>query len=108
MAAEPEQGIELADAIAMLRAEVLKAHEAGANSPVQFPVDSLVVELQVAATRSVDGKAGFCVPFVNVELGGGAGWQREKTQTVTITFGGPVDGDGNPVKVARASNQIKG
>lgn len=106
MAAEPVQGIGLADAIAMLRAEVLSAHEASAGSPVQFPVASLVVELQVAATRSVDGKAGFCVPFVNVELGGGAGWQRETMQTVTITFESPVDSDGNPVKVARSSDQM--
>jgi len=28
-------------------------------------------------------------------------------RSVTITFGGPVDDDGNPVKVAKASNQIK-
>jgi len=106
MAEEPEQGIGLADAIAMLRAEVLSAHGAAAGSPVQFPVDSMVVELKVAATRSVDGKAGFCVPFVNVELGAGAGWQRETMQTVTITFGSPIDPDGNPVKVARSSEEI--
>lgn len=106
MAAEPEQGIGLADAIAMLRAEVLSAHAAAAGSPVQFPIASMVVELRVAATRSLNGKAGFCVPFVNLQLGGEAGWQRDSMQTVTITFESPVDGDGNPVKVARSSEQI--
>jgi hypothetical protein len=29
-------------------------------------------------------------------------------QTVTVVFGAPVDRDGNPVKVARASTERKG
>jgi hypothetical protein len=64
------------------------------------------VELKLVATRSADGKAGFCVPFVNVELGGSAGWQRETTQTVTVTFGSPVDREGNPIKVSQSSDQM--
>jgi hypothetical protein len=107
MTVETEHGIGLADAIAMLRAELLSAQEAGADSPVRFPIASMVVELKVVATRSVDGKAGFCVPFVNVEFGGAAGWQREAMQSVTVTFGAPVDIDGNPVEVARSSDQLK-
>jgi hypothetical protein len=108
MAVEPESGIGLADAIEMLRAEVVRAHTVAAGSKVQFPVASLTVELKVAATRSADGKAGFCVPFVNIELGGSAGWQQETMQTVTVTFGSPVDEAGNPVKVAASSNALKG
>ena len=103
-----EHGIGLADAIGMLRAEVLSAHAVAAGSAVQFPVASMTLELKVVATRSADGKVGFCVPFVNVELGGAAGWQRETTQTVTVIFGSPVDRDGNPVKVAGSSNELKG
>jgi Trypsin-co-occurring domain 2 len=103
-----EQGIGLADAIAMLRGELLKARAAAADSKVQLPVASMTVELQVAATRSADGKAGFTVPFVNVGLGGSAGWQRETMQTVTVTFGSPVDQAGNPVKVAASSDELKG
>ena len=108
MADKNEHGIGLADAIAMLRTEVLSAHTASARSTVRFPVTSMTLELKVVATRSADGKAGFCVPFVNVELGGSAGWQRESTQTLTVTFGSPVDDNDDPVKVDRASNVQKG
>lgn len=108
MAGAPEQGIGLADAIEVLRGELLRAHAAAADSMVQFPVASVEVELRVGATRSADGKAGFTVPFVNMGLGGSAGWQRETMQTVTVTFGPPVDREGNPVKVAESSDELKG
>jgi hypothetical protein len=104
----PSQGIELADAIGLLRRELLKARHAGAGHDVQFPIDSMTVELKLAATRSTDGKAGFSVPIVNLEVGGSTGWQRESMQTVTVVFGPPVDLNGNPVKVAKPSNEIKG
>jgi Trypsin-co-occurring domain 2 len=103
-----EHGIGLADAIGMLRTEVLTAHSESVKSTLQFPVTSMTLELRVVATRSAEGKAGFCVPFVNVELGGSAGWQREATQTVTVTFGSPVDQAGNPVKVAESGDEPKG
>ena len=64
-------GLGLAEAIGLLRDELLKARAAGAKSEIQLPVESMTVELTVTATRSVDGKAGFKVPFVEVELGGG-------------------------------------
>jgi hypothetical protein len=101
-----EEGIGLADAIKMLRTEVLNAHKAAVGSNVQFPVQSMVLELNVVATRSADGKAGFSIPFVNVELGGSTGWQREKTQTVTVTFGTPIDPDGHPVPVGESTNKL--
>ena len=103
-----EHGIGLADAIAVLRSELLAARAAGGGADIQLPVESMTVALQVVATRSADGKAGFKVPIVNAELGGSAGWQRETMQTVTVVFGPPVDRDGNPLKVARASDQRKG
>lgn len=108
MADVSDRGIGLADAIEMLRAELLKARAAGAASPVQFPIASMMVELKVVATRSADGKAAFTVPFVNVGIGGSAGWQRETMQTVTVAFGPPVDREGNPVKVSVASDELKG
>jgi hypothetical protein len=103
-----EPGIELADAISMLRNALLSARTAGAGSDIQLPVESMTVQLQVAATWTRDGKAGFSVPIVNVELGGSAGWQREGMQTVTVVFGAPVDREGRPVKVAQASSERKG
>ena len=67
----------------------------------------MTVQLQVAATRTRDGKAGFSVPIVNVELGGSAGWQQQAMQTVTVVFGGPVDREGRAVKVAQPSSERK-
>jgi hypothetical protein len=96
-------GIGLDDAIEALRADLIAAMNKGAGESIQFPVEKMTVELDVVATKSADGKAGFKVPIVEVELGGGGGWSRESTQKVTVEFGSPVDEDGNPIKVARHS-----
>ena len=101
-------GLGLADAIGLLRDELLAAQAAGAGSDIQLPVESMTVELKVTATMSVDGKAGFKVPVVDLEVGGGAGRERGREQTVTVVFGGPVDSDGHPVKVTQESAQCKG
>jgi Trypsin-co-occurring domain 2 len=102
------EGLGLADAIALLRDELLRARAAGARSEIQLPVESMTVQLTVTATKSVDGKAGFKVPFVELELGGGVGRQRGSEQLVTVVFGGPVDREGRPVKVAEATDELKG
>ena len=91
-----------------MRDDLLKARAAGATSEIQLPVESMTVELTVTATRTVDGKAGFKVSIVEVELGGGGSRERGTGQTVTVVFGGPVDRDGKPVKVARTSSELKG
>jgi hypothetical protein len=101
-------GLGLAEAIESLRDDLLKARAAGATSEIQLPVESMTVELTVTATRTREGKAGFKVPFVPVELGGGGTRERGTGQTVTVVFGGPVDREGRPVKVARASSELKG
>jgi Trypsin-co-occurring domain 2 len=101
-------GLGLADAIELLRDELLRARAAGADSDVQLPVESMTVELTVTATRSLDGKAGFTVPVVGVQLGGGGARERGSEQKVTVVFAGPVDRSGAPVKVARPSSERKG
>ena len=106
--ATPEYGLGLSDAIGMLRDELLKARAVGANSDIQLPVESMTVVLTVEATRSLEGKAGFKVPVVELELGGGGSRQRSSGQTVTVVFGEPVDRQGRSVKVARASDKPKG
>jgi hypothetical protein len=106
--AGPADGLGLADAIGLLRDGLLEARAAGAGSDIQLPVESMTVQLTVTATRSRDGKAGFRVPIVELELGGGAGQERGSEQTVTVVFGEPVDRDGRPVKVAQESAQRKG
>src|SRR6478672_8908321 len=88
-------GLGLADAIGLLRDELLRARVAGADSNIQLPVESMTVELTVTATRSTDGKAGFTVPIVGLQLGGGGARERGSEQKVTVVFGGPVDRDGN-------------
>jgi hypothetical protein len=101
-------GLGLAEAIESLRDDLLKARAAGAKSEIQLPVESMTVELTVTATREVNGKAGFKVPIVQVELGGGGSRERGTGQKVTVVFGGPVDREGKPVKVAGASDELKG
>ena len=102
------ESVGLADAIEALHADLASALEKAADHDVQFPIERLTVELRVGVTRSTDGKAGFRVPFVGAELGGSKGINRESLQTVTISLGAPVDSAGNPVKVASASEQLKG
>ena len=100
--------IGLAEAIAALRDELLAARAAGAGSDIQLPVESMTVELTVTATRTAEGKAGFKVPIVEVELGGGGSRERADQQTVTVVFGSPVDRRGNPVKVADEGHELEG
>lgn len=106
--AAPGDDIELANAIGTLRSALLQAREAGADSDIQLPVESMTVELTVTATRSRDRKAGFTVPVVDVELGGSIGRENASGHKVTVVFGGPVDRAGNPVKVASASEDMPG
>jgi hypothetical protein len=101
-------GLELSEAIRLLRDELLRARAAGAESDIQLPVESMTVELSVTATRSADGRAGFTVPVVGVQLGGGASRERGSEQKVTVTFGAPVDRDGKQVKVASAADVLPG
>jgi|SRR5215211_2780747 len=102
------EGLGLAEAIEALRDDLLKARAAGATSEIQLPVESMTVELTVTATRSREGKAGFKVAIVEVELGGGGSRERGTGQKVTVVFGGPVDREGKPVKVAQATDELKG
>lgn len=101
-------GLGLSEAIGLLRDELLRARAAGAESDIQLPVESMTVELSVTATRSADGRAGFTVPVVGVQLGGGVGRERGSEQKVTVVFGGPVDRNGKPVKVTSASDLLPG
>ena len=101
-------GLGLSDSIGLLRDELLRARAAGAGSDIQLPVESMTVELTVTATRSLDGKVGFTVPVVGLELGGGGAREHGSEQKVTVVFGAPVDRDGKPVKVASASDVLKG
>lgn len=103
-----DEGLGLAEAINALRDELLTARAAGAGADIQLPIESMTVELTVTATRTADGKAGFKVPIVALEVGGGGSRQHADAQKVTVHFGQPVDRDGNPVKVARGGTELLG
>jgi hypothetical protein len=102
---EEQQGLGLAQAIQSIRDDLLTARAAAADKDIQLPVESLTVELHVTATRTADGHAGFRVPVIDVEFGGKRGSEHESMQKVTVTFGEPVDRNGNPVKVARGGEE---
>lgn len=102
------EGLGLAEAIGVLRDELLRARVEGASSGVQLPIESMTVELAMTASRSVDGKAGFKVPFVEVELGAGRTRGHGTEQRVTVVFSGPVDKQGRSVKIASDSEALKG
>jgi Trypsin-co-occurring domain 2 len=97
--ADSEDGVGLADALETLRSELASARLKAAGTDLQFPIETLTVELKTVVTRNVDGKAGFKVPFVNAELGGSAGRGSELVQTLTLVLGPPVDSTGHQVKV---------
>ncbi|GAA1613595.1 hypothetical protein GCM10009733_007130 [Nonomuraea maheshkhaliensis] len=91
--------IGLPEAIAEVRAGLLAAMEQGADQDLQFPIESVELQFQVGVTREKSGSGGLKVWVVEFE--GGAGVTREDVHTVTVTFGSPVDQDGEPVKVRR-------
>ncbi len=101
-------GVELDEALEILRRQLASAHLRAAGTDFQFPVETVTVELKVAVTRSADGKAGFRVPILGAELGGSGSWAAESIQTVTLTLGPPVNRDGTPQRVASQSDQDKG
>jgi hypothetical protein len=100
-------GIGLAEAIESIRGSLLAARASGEGQDIRLPVESVTVELQVVGTSGVDGRAGFKVPVVNLELGGSTSRQWENTSVVTVVFGPPVDRDGHVVKIAQTSDSPK-
>ena len=102
------EGLGLAEAIGVLREELLRARAEGAGTDIQFPIESVTVELTVTATRSLAGKAGFMVPVIELGVGAGGSRERGTEQHVTVVFGTPIDAQGRPVKVAQNDAGLKG
>ena len=101
------EGIGLADALELLRSELASARWQAAGTDVQFPIETLTVELKVGVTRSADGKAALIkVPFVGAEFGGS--WAGQVNQCRRSPwFWPPVDSRGQVISVASASEERK-
>jgi len=67
------QGLGLAEAVQALRADLLAAQRDPAHPDIRFPIREITINLQVGAVRTADGRAGFRVPVVNLDLGGSGG-----------------------------------
>jgi hypothetical protein len=68
----------LAEAVESLRAELMKAVDAGKDQPMQFSVEPIELTAQVAVTKDANGKIGWSV------LGIGGSWESASTQTLTL------------------------
>lgn len=79
----------ISEAITVLRRELLKARDLGLHEEVRFPVQSMTIELQVAAVIGADGHFGFSVPLVGLAVGGSGSTARTTTHTVRIVLGPP-------------------
>lgn len=77
--------IELADFLASLRSEIDQARLESKDKGVLFSVNSIDLELEIAAEKSGQGKAG--VKFWVVTVEGGGGVKTQHTQRVKISLG---------------------
>jgi Trypsin-co-occurring domain 2 len=68
----------LAEAVESLRAELMKAVEAGKDQPMQFSVEPVELTAQVVVTKGADGKIGWSL------LGVGGSYESASTQTLTL------------------------
>jgi hypothetical protein len=107
MADDEVVGIGLDVAIEQIRADLLKARASGERADIRLPVQSVTVQLQVVASKEAGAKAGFKVPLVQFEAGGSGSASSQRTSTVTVVFGEPVDRQGNPVQVAEGTSGRK-
>jgi hypothetical protein len=93
--------LELAETVEALRAELARASAAGVGTGFQFPVTGVQLEFHVGVTKTGEGRAG--VKFYVVELGGSGSYAKNEIQTVTVSLGGPVDQNGDPVRIYHGS-----
>ena len=70
--------IGLAEAVESLRAELMKAVEAGKDQPMQFSVEPVELTAQVVVTKEAGGKIGWNL------IGVGGSWESASTQTLTL------------------------
>jgi hypothetical protein len=82
-------GIELAELLSSLRAEISRARLDSANKDVRFRVDSIDLELQVAVENAAEADAG--VRFWVVSMGGKGSVKSAETQVIRLRLGAVTD-----------------
>jgi hypothetical protein len=83
--------IRLSDAIAELRAELLRAMEAAEREALQFKLGPVEVELHVQRLTTAKAEAGM--KWVVISASGEASGQRADTHKIKVTLA-PVHADG--------------
>jgi hypothetical protein len=91
-AAVAPQPVELAAAIGQVRAQLVKAIEAGADSPLAFRAGPIELEFEVAFSATGGAEAGVHVWVISLGAKGEATHATTNRLKVTLT---PVDRAGN-------------
>lgn len=89
--------IELADAVAAVRDELLRAAARGTGQPVRFLVGPIELEFAVELRQDTKAKAGFKAWVVSGDAEGGLSRGRTHRVSMTLT---PVGPDGREVLVS--------
>lgn len=96
--------VALADAVALVRQELLRAMATSDTTGLRFPVGQITLTFQVGLTRSGTGSAGLQLWVF--ELGAEGSVASETIQTVTVVLDPPVTRDGEGVKVHSSTAQL--
>lgn len=99
---EPPPGLPLSDLIEAVRVELRAAAFDGRDSDLQFEVQDVTLQVEIAATgtKGVDGG----VKLWAVNLGGNASKSNTSTQTVTLKLGA-VNSSGSRFRVSDLSSK---
>lgn len=97
--------IELADAVAVIRDELLEATNRASDSDVEFVVGPIELEFSVELKMDAKAKAGFKAWVVSADAEAGASRTRKHRVTVSLTPRRPGGGD---LLVARDGDRVSG
>jgi hypothetical protein len=101
--------LELKDVVRKLREDLQAAAEEGQGKGIRFKLESIDLELKVAAKREggPNGKIKFSVLGIGAEVGGSAKWAAEQVQTIKLKMV-PETANGNSVKVDKKAPERPG
>lgn len=85
--------IELADAVASVRDQLLEAVSRGAGSAVEFAVGPIELEFAVELRKDAKAKTGFKAWVVSADADAAVAWGRTHKVKMTLTPRKPGGGD---------------